>query len=225
MATNRVESTGSQVTDSIQSQLDALTAAVNELTAQNHRLAARGEVENLFNRYHFFHNAFRDDLIKDLWVKRGTPGIRAIYTNTGEYTDYESVMEYHENRPAPKGKLILHMSTTPVIEAAPVTVSSAPLALAETEPGLPSFAQPTAPAPVVHVEAAAVEMPAPVTTDLPLFMQGMSEVAAARTATDPEFRASTPVAPDRSPSHRDRVADVRPTDLAPSLLPAVALSP
>ena len=106
------------MSDSVQAQLDQLAAQVAELQQQNHRLAARGEVENLFNRYHFFHNAFRDDLIKPLWVKRGTPGIRAIYTNTGEYTDYDSVMEYHENRPAPKGKLILHMSTTPVIEVA-----------------------------------------------------------------------------------------------------------
>lgn len=102
----------------IQDQLAAIEQQIAELKHANHLLKARGEVENVFNRYHFYHNAFRDDLIVPMWVKRGTPGIRAVYTNTGEYTDYDSVMEYHENRPAPKGKLILHMSTTPVIEVA-----------------------------------------------------------------------------------------------------------
>ena len=98
--------------------LEQLQARMDQLEHDNFLLRARGEVENVFNRYHFYHNAFRDDLIVDMWVKRGTPGIRAIYTNTGEYTDYDSVMKYHANRPSPKGKLILHCSTTPVIEVA-----------------------------------------------------------------------------------------------------------
>ncbi len=102
----------------LEEKITAIETKIASLEAENFRLKARGEVENIFNRYHFYHNAFRDDLIKDLWVKRGTEGIRAVYTNTGEYTNYGSVMEYHENRPAPKGKLILHMSTTPVIEVA-----------------------------------------------------------------------------------------------------------
>ena len=76
----------------------------------------RGEIENLFNRYMYFHNAFQDERIIPLWVRRGTPGIRARYTNAGQYTDYDSVIRYHQDRPTPVGKLILHYTTTPVIE-------------------------------------------------------------------------------------------------------------
>lgn len=64
------------------------------------------------------HNVFQDEQIKPLWVSRGTPGIHAQYTNVGVYTDYDSVMKYHTGRPSPKGKLILHETTTPVIEVA-----------------------------------------------------------------------------------------------------------
>lgn len=64
------------------------------------------------------HNAFRDEEIKPLWVSRGTSGIHAQYTNVGVYTDYDSVMAYHSGRPSPVGKLILHMTNTPVIEVA-----------------------------------------------------------------------------------------------------------
>ena len=78
----------------------------------------RGEIENLFSRYMYYHNAFRDDLIIPLWVKPGTEGIRAQYTNAGVYTTYESVIRYHQGRPNPVGKLILHYTTTPVIEVA-----------------------------------------------------------------------------------------------------------
>jgi len=100
---------------------DRLSQLEQQLAELKHEVfvaKARGDVENVFSTYHYLHNAFQDEAIKKLWVKRGTPGIRAIYTNTGEYTDYESVMEYHDNRPAPKGKLILHQSTTPAIEVA-----------------------------------------------------------------------------------------------------------
>lgn len=103
---------------SVDERISSLEKELQDLRHQNHLIRSRGEVENVFSRYHYYHNAFRDDLIVDLWVKEGTEGIRAIYTNTGEYTTYESVMAYHANRPAPKGKLILHMSTTPVIEIA-----------------------------------------------------------------------------------------------------------
>lgn len=64
------------------------------------------------------HNFFKDEQIKSLWVKRGTPGIRAQYSNVGVYTDYDSVMAYHSNRPAPVGKLLVHYTTTPLIEVA-----------------------------------------------------------------------------------------------------------
>ncbi|MFC9351829.1 nuclear transport factor 2 family protein [Arthrobacter sp. NPDC057013] len=76
------------------------------------------DIENLFNRYMYLHNASEDEQIIPLWVKPGTPGIRARYTNSGQYTDYESVISYHQGRPRPGGKLILHYTTTPVIEVA-----------------------------------------------------------------------------------------------------------
>src|SRR6478672_9701399 len=83
---------------------DQVTAAV----ALARRAADRGELENLFNRYMYLHNAFQDEQIIPLWVKPGTDGIRARYTNAGQYTTYESVIRYHRDRPQPVGKLILH---------------------------------------------------------------------------------------------------------------------
>jgi hypothetical protein len=78
----------------------------------------RGEIENLFSRYMHYHNAFRDDLIIEMWVSPGTPGIHAQYSNAGVYTTWESVTAYHRGRPRPTGKLIQHYTTTPVIEIA-----------------------------------------------------------------------------------------------------------
>ncbi|KAI1027504.1 hypothetical protein LB503_013447, partial [Fusarium chuoi] len=78
----------------------------------------RGEVENVFSKYMHLHNVFQDEQIKALWVKRGTPGVHAQYTNVGVYTDYDSIMAYHTGRPSPLGKLILHETTTPLIEVA-----------------------------------------------------------------------------------------------------------
>ena len=95
-------------------ELAALKAEVHELRRLARGAADRGEIENLFNRYMYYHNAFRDDLIIPLWVKPGTEGIRARYTNAGVYTTYESVIRYHQGRPNPVGKLILHYTTTPV---------------------------------------------------------------------------------------------------------------
>ena len=95
-----------------------LEAEVDELRRLLSRTAARGQIENVFSRYMYYHNAFRDDLIVPLWVKPGTEGIRAQYTNSGVYSTYESVMAYHSDRPAPVGKLIHHYTTTPVIEVA-----------------------------------------------------------------------------------------------------------
>lgn len=75
-------------------------------------------MENAFSKYMHLHNVFQDEQIKPLWVSRGTPGIHAQYTNVGVYTDYDSVVKYHTGRPSPKGKLILHETTTPLIEVA-----------------------------------------------------------------------------------------------------------
>src|SRR5690554_1309874 len=105
-------------TEDLETQLAALKAEVGELRRLARRAADRGEIENRCSRYMNYHNAFRDDLIIPLWVKPGTPGIRARYSNAGVYTTYESVMRYHQGRPNPVGKLILHYTTTPVIEIA-----------------------------------------------------------------------------------------------------------
>jgi len=81
------------------------------------RAQDRADVENVFSRYMWYHNAYQDRrIIDELWVAPGTPGIRARYNNTGSYTTWESVTAYHRGRPTPVGKLLLHYTTTPVIE-------------------------------------------------------------------------------------------------------------
>ncbi|VZH94279.1 unnamed protein product [Fusarium fujikuroi] len=97
------------------STIEARLAAVEKLAQ---RAYDRGEVENVFSKYMHLHNVFQDEQIKALWVKRGTPGVHAQYTNVGVYTDYDSIMAYHSGRPSPPGKLILHETTTPLIEVA-----------------------------------------------------------------------------------------------------------
>ena len=102
----------------LQAELTALRDEVAAVRALAQRAEDRGQVENLFNRYMYLHNAFQDEQIIPLWVAEGTPGIRARYTNAGQYTTWESVTRYHRDRPSPEGKLILHATTTPVIEVA-----------------------------------------------------------------------------------------------------------
>lgn len=96
-------------------QLEAQVKALAQV-AQSSR--DRGQVENLFSRYMYLHNAFRDPDIIPLWVKKGTPGVRAQYSNNGVYTNWDNIMAYHAQRPAPKGKLTFHYVTTPLIEVA-----------------------------------------------------------------------------------------------------------
>jgi hypothetical protein len=105
-------------TDTIDAQVARLEARVAQAEARAARAEDRGAVENLFSTYMYLHNAFRDEEIIDLWVSRGTPGIRAQYSNLGVYNTWESVTAYHRDRPAPAGKLIFHYTTTPVIEVA-----------------------------------------------------------------------------------------------------------
>src|SRR5947209_7510656 len=102
----------------LEERIERLEAALARAERDTLRANDRGEVENLFSRYMYLHNAYRDEQIIDLWVKKGTPGIHAQYSNTGVYTTWESVMEYHRGRPSPVGKLLLHYTTTPVIEVA-----------------------------------------------------------------------------------------------------------
>jgi hypothetical protein len=78
----------------------------------------RGEIENLFSRYMYLHNAFHDPEIIPLWVKKGTADVHAQYSNNGVYTNWDNIMAYHAQRPNPKGKLTFHYTTTPLIEVA-----------------------------------------------------------------------------------------------------------
>jgi len=96
-----------------------LEAKIADLEQQLARVDARWEVQNVFSRYQYLHTVFRDaEIIDTLWVKKGTPGISAQYTNSGIYNTWDSVMEYHRNRPSPKGKLLVHFTASPLIEVA-----------------------------------------------------------------------------------------------------------
>ena len=51
------------------------------------RAQDRGDVENVFSRYMHYHNAFEDQrIIDELWVHRGTEGVRSQYNDDGVYT-------------------------------------------------------------------------------------------------------------------------------------------
>lgn len=95
-----------------------LQAQVASLAHQVQSNTDRADVENLFSRYMYLHNAFHDPEIIPLWVRRGTPGIRAQYSNNGVYTNWDSITAYHAQRPSPVGKLTMHFTTTPLIEVA-----------------------------------------------------------------------------------------------------------
>jgi SnoaL-like domain len=101
------------------SATDASAQRLAQLEHEIGRLQARGAIENIFPRYQYLHSAFRDaEIIDSLWVKKGTPGISAQYTNSGVYNTWDSVMAYHRDRPSPKGKLLVHYTTSPLIEVA-----------------------------------------------------------------------------------------------------------
>lgn len=96
----------------------ALEARVAELSRSAQISRDRAAVENLFGRYMTLHNAFRDPEIIPLWVKKGTPDVRAQYSNNGIYTNWDNIMSYHAQRPNPPGKLIYHFLASPIIEVA-----------------------------------------------------------------------------------------------------------
>jgi hypothetical protein len=110
--------------------------AATELRAM--RAHDRGDIENVFSRYMHYHNAYEDErIIDELWVAKGTEGVRSQYNNDGVYTDWETVMAYHRGRPHPIGKLILHYTTTPVIEvSADATTAKGLWLMAGIESGL-----------------------------------------------------------------------------------------
>lgn len=95
-----------------------LEAQVTELARAAQSSRDRSAVENLFGRYMTLHNAFRDPEIVPMWVKKGTPDVRAQYSNNGVYTDWDNIMSYHAQRPNPPGKLIYHFLASPIIEVA-----------------------------------------------------------------------------------------------------------
>ena len=77
------------------------------------RAQDRGDVENVFSRYMHYHNAFEDErIIDELWVRRGTEGVRSQYNDDGVYTDWDTIMEYHRGRPHPVGKLMPYQIDT-----------------------------------------------------------------------------------------------------------------
>ncbi|MCA0329192.1 MAG: nuclear transport factor 2 family protein [Actinobacteria bacterium] len=101
----------------LQDRIAALEARLAETELRSTRALDRGAVENVFSRYMHYHNAYEDErIIDELWVRKGTPGVRSQYNNNGVYTEWETVMAYHRGRPRPVGKLLLHYTTTPVIE-------------------------------------------------------------------------------------------------------------
>ncbi|MFM6830049.1 MAG: nuclear transport factor 2 family protein [Novosphingobium sp.] len=99
-------------------EIVALKTQVAELKVLAQSSHDRGDVQNLFSRYMYLHNAFRDPEIIPLWARKGTPGIRAQYSNNGVYTSWENIMAYHAQRPNPKGKLVFHYLASPLIEVA-----------------------------------------------------------------------------------------------------------
>ncbi|MFM6933642.1 MAG: nuclear transport factor 2 family protein [Novosphingobium sp.] len=99
-------------------RMAALEARLDDLTRENTRAHDRAAVENLFGRYMTLHNAFRDPEIVPMWVKKGTPDVRAQYSNNGIYTNWDNIMSYHAQRPNPPGKLIYHFIASPIVEVA-----------------------------------------------------------------------------------------------------------
>jgi SnoaL-like domain len=96
----------------------ALEAQVAVLARSAQWSRDRAQVENLFGRYMTLHNAFRDPEIIPLWARKGTPDLRAQYSNNGIYTDWDTIVAYHAQRPNPPGKLIYHFLASPIIEVA-----------------------------------------------------------------------------------------------------------
>ena len=96
----------------------ALLERIARLEREVRANADWAEISNLFSRYMHLHNAFQDAQIIPLWAAEGTPGMAAEYSNLGRYTTYDSIMEYHRNRPNPVGKLIFHDISSPVIVVA-----------------------------------------------------------------------------------------------------------
>ena len=116
--TRAADASAADTTAGLEARVAQLEARLSIAEHAAEIAADRGSIENVFSNYMYLHNAFHDEQIKALWVKRGTPGASAQYTNAGVYTNYDSIMAYHTGRPSPTGKLILHYATTPSIVVA-----------------------------------------------------------------------------------------------------------
>jgi len=88
----------------VDAKIARLEALIAELDKKATRSNDRGLIENLFSNYMYRHNAFRDEEIIGMWVKKGTPGIHAQYSNNGIYNTWESVTSCHRGRSIPTGK-------------------------------------------------------------------------------------------------------------------------
>jgi len=95
-----------------------LKAEVARLSLSVQRSHDHEAIGNLFGRYMALHSAFHDPEIVPLWVRKGTPDVRAQYSNNGIYTNWDNIMAYHVQRPNPPGKLIYHFIASPIIEVA-----------------------------------------------------------------------------------------------------------
>jgi len=114
-AVHAADKNPSETVARLEARLATLEARLERVDHDAQVANDRGAIENVFSHYMYLHNAFRDEDIKALWAKRGTPGMSAQYSNVGVYTRYESIMAYHSGRPDPVGKLIFHYTTTPLI--------------------------------------------------------------------------------------------------------------
>jgi len=109
---------GQAVAQDDSAQIAALIERLDRVEAEAREANDRTKINNLFSRYMYLHNAFEDAQIIPMWAREGTPGMAAEYSNLGRFTTYDSIMEYHRNRPNPTGKLIFHELSTPLIEVA-----------------------------------------------------------------------------------------------------------
>jgi len=83
-------------------RIASLEAQIGTLQSLAQRANDRAAVENLFSHYMYLHNAFRDTEIIPLWAKKGTPDVRAQYSNLGVYTGWTRSCPITRTDPAPR---------------------------------------------------------------------------------------------------------------------------
>lgn len=93
-------------------------ARLDALEHENKKLKAYTDVMNVTMKYFHYHQCFRDDLVVEELLARQSPGIHSEHGTSGVYEGFEHVASWWKKRPNPKGKLIFHAISTPVIEIA-----------------------------------------------------------------------------------------------------------